>query len=59
MPVIVTPDKYEVWLDPHVNDVDAIRDILKAIRPSSNAALSRQYEAQQFPERRWGVRCSG
>jgi len=29
MPVIVTPDKYEVWLDPDVNDFDAIRDILK------------------------------
>ena len=29
MPVIVTPDKYEVWLDPDVTDFDAIRDILK------------------------------
>jgi putative SOS response-associated peptidase YedK len=25
----VTPDKYEVWLDPDVTDVDAIRDIFK------------------------------
>lgn len=29
MPVIVTPDKYEVWLDPDVTNFDAIRDILK------------------------------
>jgi putative SOS response-associated peptidase YedK len=29
MPVIVTPDKYEVWLDPDVTYFDAIRDILK------------------------------
>jgi hypothetical protein len=29
LPVIVTPDKYDVWLDPDVTDFDAIRDILK------------------------------
>ena len=29
MPVIVRPDKYDVWLDPDVTDFDAIRDILK------------------------------
>jgi putative SOS response-associated peptidase YedK len=29
MPVIVPPDKYDQWLDPDVNDFDAIRDILK------------------------------
>jgi putative SOS response-associated peptidase YedK len=29
MPVIVPPDKYELWLDPDVNDFAAIRDILK------------------------------
>ena len=29
MPVIVTPDKYDVWLDPDINDLDTIRDILK------------------------------
>jgi putative SOS response-associated peptidase YedK len=29
MPVIVPPEKYEVWLDPHVRDFEAIRDILK------------------------------
>jgi putative SOS response-associated peptidase YedK len=29
MPVIVTPDSYEIWLDPDVNDFDAIRDILR------------------------------
>jgi len=29
MPVIVTPDKYDVWLNPDVNDFETIRDILK------------------------------
>lgn len=29
MPVIVTADKYEIWLDPDVTDFDAIRDTLK------------------------------
>ncbi|HEU5399750.1 MAG TPA: SOS response-associated peptidase [Terriglobales bacterium] len=29
MPVIVPPEKYEVWLDPDVRDFNAIRDILK------------------------------
>jgi hypothetical protein len=31
-------------------DFDAIREHSQAIRRSSNAALSRQYEAQQFAE---------
>src|SRR5882762_3712292 len=29
MPVIVPPDKHDVWLDPDVNDFNMIRDILK------------------------------
>jgi putative SOS response-associated peptidase YedK len=29
MPVIVSPDKYDVWLDPDVNDFNVIRDILE------------------------------
>jgi putative SOS response-associated peptidase YedK len=29
MPVIVPPDKYDLWLDPDVTDFKAIRDILK------------------------------
>ena len=29
MPVIVPADKYEIWLDPDVNDFEPIRDILK------------------------------
>jgi putative SOS response-associated peptidase YedK len=29
MPVIVTPHKYDVWLDPDVNDFNTIRDVLK------------------------------
>jgi putative SOS response-associated peptidase YedK len=39
MPVIVTPDKYEVWLDPDVNDFETIRDILKPY----DANLMRRY----------------
>ena len=39
MPVIVTPDKYDVWLDPDVNDFDTIRDILKPY----DANLMRRY----------------
>lgn len=30
MPVIVLPDKYEIWLDPDVTDFEAIREILKS-----------------------------
>jgi putative SOS response-associated peptidase YedK len=29
MPVLVAPDKYDLWLDPDVTDFKAIRDILK------------------------------
>ena len=29
MPVIVPPDKYDLWLDPDVTDIKVIRDILK------------------------------
>ena len=29
MPVIVAPDKYDLWLDPDVTDFQAIRDVLK------------------------------
>ena len=39
MPVIVPPDKYDVWLDPDVNDFEAIRDILKPY----DASLMRRY----------------
>jgi putative SOS response-associated peptidase YedK len=39
MPVIVPPDKYDVWLDPDVNDFEAIRDILKPY----DANLMRRY----------------
>jgi len=37
MPVIVTPDKYDVWLDPDVTDFAAIRDILKPYAAASAA----------------------
>src|SRR5258705_1228984 len=39
MPVILPPDKYDLWLDPDVTDFDAIRDILKAY----DANLMRRY----------------
>ncbi len=39
MPVIVPPDKYEVWLDPDGTDFEAIRDILKPY----DANLMRRY----------------
>ena len=38
-PVIVAPDKYDVWLDPDVTDFDAIRDTLKPY----DANLMRRY----------------
>jgi len=36
---IVPPDKYDLWLDPDVNDYEAIRDILKP----DDATRMRQY----------------
>lgn len=39
MPVIVPPDKYELWLDPEVTDFEAIRDILEPY----DANLMRRY----------------
>jgi len=39
MPVIVPPEKYDLWLDPDVTDFAAIRDILKPY----SAILMRRY----------------
>ena len=39
MPVIVPPDKYDLWLDPDVNDFSVIRDILRPY----DANLMRRY----------------
>jgi len=39
MPVIVPPEKYEVWLDPDVTDFAEIRDILQPYEPT----LMRRY----------------
>ena len=33
MPVIVTPDQYGLWLNPEVEDFDAVREILKPYDP--------------------------
>lgn len=39
MPVIVPPDKYDLWLDPDVNNFEAIRGSLKPY----DASLMRRY----------------
>lgn len=39
MPVIVPPDKYDLWLDPDVTDFESIRDILEPY----DATLMRRY----------------
>jgi putative SOS response-associated peptidase YedK len=39
MPVIVPPNKYDLWLDPDVTDFEAIRDVLKPY----DATLMRRY----------------
>lgn len=39
VPVIVPPDKYDLWLDPDVTGFEAIRDILKPY----DANLMRRY----------------
>jgi putative SOS response-associated peptidase YedK len=39
MPVIVPREKYDLWLDPDVNDFESIRDILKPF----DASLMRRY----------------
>jgi putative SOS response-associated peptidase YedK len=39
MPVIVPPDKYDLWLDPDVTEFEAIRDILTPY----DAAQMRRY----------------
>jgi putative SOS response-associated peptidase YedK len=39
MSVIVSPEKYDVWLDPDVNDFNTIGDILKPC----DANLMRRY----------------
>ena len=33
MPVIVTPDKYDLWLNSEVEDFDAVREVLKPYDP--------------------------
>src|ERR1700675_3238395 len=43
MPVIVPPDKYDLWLDPDVNDFEVIRDILKPY----DANVMRRYPASR------------
>lgn len=39
MPVIVPPDRYDLWLDPDVTDFESIRDILRPYDPN----LMRRY----------------
>jgi putative SOS response-associated peptidase YedK len=39
MPVILSPDDYDVWLDPGMNDVHVVSELLKPY----DAALMRSY----------------
>ena len=39
MPVIVPLDKYDAWLDPDINDFEAVRDVLRPY----DADLMRRY----------------
>ena len=39
MPVIVPPDKYDLWLDPEIEDFEAVKEILKPY----DASRMRQY----------------
>lgn len=43
MPVIVKPDKYDVWPNPDVNDFNVIRDILRPY----DANLMRRYRVSR------------
>ena len=43
MPVIVAPGKYNLWLNPEVEDFAAVREILKPYDPS----LMRHYPVNQ------------
>jgi len=43
MPVIVTPDKYDLWLDPEVEDFEAVREILRPY----DAAEMRHYPVSE------------
>jgi hypothetical protein len=43
MPVIVTPDEYELWLHPEAEDFDSVREILEPYDPS----LMRHYPVSQ------------
>jgi hypothetical protein len=40
----VARDKYDVWLDPDVNDFDVIRDIFKPLRREVDASVYSQQE---------------
>jgi putative SOS response-associated peptidase YedK len=46
MPVIVSPEKYDLWLNPEVEDFDAVEEILKPYDPGFDAVLSREPESQ-------------
>jgi putative SOS response-associated peptidase YedK len=61
IPVIVTPDQYDLGLSPEVEDFDAVRE-MRLYDPGLMAALSRKRESQFRGERRrrvCGACCPG
>jgi len=38
MPVILTPDQFDLWMDPDNQDVDGLRDLLRPCDPEMMAA---------------------
>ena len=51
MPVILSPDNYDLWLDPAFRETRSISDA-KTIRPYTDEAISREHESQSRRERR-------
>ena len=43
MPVILDPGSYDLWLDPGMQDVNAISQLLKRLRCPAHALLSREH----------------
>jgi putative SOS response-associated peptidase YedK len=52
MPVILDPDSYDFWLDPGMNDVRAVSELVEALRCEADAVLSREQSREQRGERR-------
>jgi putative SOS response-associated peptidase YedK len=46
MPVILNPTDYDLWLDPGMQDVSAVSDLLEPYDRSFNALLSSEHSDQ-------------